>query len=79
MRYLKGSLRPGRGERGAPPRASAAQELAQAGLRAAVGGMETVVTPRSRPDDSPERSRAGSRPGYWVRVPSSGTKRRAVN
>ena len=42
-------------------------------------GTEAAGTPRRRPDDSPERSRAGSRLGSGVRVPSSGTKRRAVN
>ena len=79
MRYVKGSLRPGRGERGAPPRASAAEELAQAGLGAAGGARR----PRGRlggapttPPSGPARARG---PGYWVRVPSSGTKRRAVN
>ena len=79
MRSRKRALRPGPGQSGAPPRASAAQELAQAGLRAAVGGTEAAGTPRRRTDDSPDRSRAGSRLGYYVRVPSSGTKRRAVN
>ena len=48
-------------------------------LRAAGKARGAVKTPRRRPDDSLERYRAGSRPGSGVRVPSSGTKRRAVN
>ena len=70
MRSRKRALRPGRGERGAPPRASAAQELAQAGLRAAGaarGAPETCLVVSKTPAVDPHAGSGAS----WFLVASA--------